>query len=74
MKIIETMKKPKYFPLQIISILIFILLISATANAQVTLPGGIDDVDDETPAAPIGNLVWVGLIVGGYVGVKKIKK
>ncbi len=74
MKIIEIMKKTKSFPRQIISIVFFMLLISATVNAQITLPGGIDDVDDETPAAPIGNLVWAGLIVGGYIGVKKLKK
>ncbi|GGG08495.1 hypothetical protein GCM10011344_06330 [Dokdonia pacifica] len=49
-----------------------VLLVSAlsitTANAQIVFP---DDVDDETPAAPIDGFVGLGIAAGIYFGVRK---
>ncbi|MFC4633103.1 PID-CTERM protein-sorting domain-containing protein [Dokdonia ponticola] len=42
-----------------------------TANAQITFP---DDVDDETPAAPIDGFVGLGIAAGIYFGVRKRAK
>jgi hypothetical protein len=35
--------------------------------------GFTDDVDDE-PVAPINGLIALGLAVGGYLGIKKVRK
>jgi len=39
-----------------------------TANAQITFP---DDVDDETPTAPIDGFVGIGIAAGIYFGARK---
>jgi hypothetical protein len=39
-----------------------------TANAQIIFP---DDVDDETPAAPIDGFVGLGIAAGIYFGTRK---
>ena len=44
------------------------ILSITTANAQITFP---DDVDDETPAAPIDGFVGLGIAAGIYFGVRK---
>ncbi|MDR6301755.1 PID-CTERM protein-sorting domain-containing protein [Mesonia maritima] len=48
------------------------LLVGLTASAQITLPGG-DNVDDETPAAPIDGFVGIALLAGTVFGIKKIR-
>lgn len=40
----------------------------STVNAQITFP---DDVDDETPAAPIDGFIGIGIAAGIYFGVRK---
>ncbi|WP_159432695.1 hypothetical protein [Mesonia phycicola] len=56
------------------SLVFTILLFSCSFSAFAQLPGFGDDVDDETPAAPIDALVCLGFLAGGVYGVKKIKK
>ncbi|SDG39986.1 hypothetical protein [Psychroflexus sediminis] len=56
-------------------ILIIMLLVSTEAFAQQLPPafgGDGDDVNDL--AAPINGLIALGLAVGGYLGVRKLKK
>ncbi|MBS3739511.1 hypothetical protein [Mesohalobacter halotolerans] len=55
--------------------LIIALLIYATSEIYAQLPPGFGDtnVDDTTPA-PISGLVALGVIVGGALGYKKLKK
>lgn len=45
-------------------------LSSAPAVAQISFD---DDVDDETPAAPIDGLLGLGIAAGAWYGVKKLK-
>lgn len=40
------------------------------AQAQITFD---DDVDDETPAAPIDGLLGLGIAAGAWYGVRKLK-
>ncbi len=47
------------------------LVTSTTVHAQITFD---DDVDDTTPAAPIDGLIGLGVVVGAFYGVRKIKK
>ncbi|MBZ9652524.1 hypothetical protein [Psychroflexus montanilacus] len=56
----------------IIGIILVIVLISTEASAQ-GLPPFDDDVGDE-PVAPINGLIALGLAVGGYLGIRKVKK
>ncbi len=45
-------------------------LVSQQAQAQITFD---DDIDDETPAAPIDGLLGLGLAAGAMYGIKKLK-
>jgi len=65
-------QKTHYIMLIIIAV---ILLISTTSYGQGLGDIGIpdDNVDDETPA-PINGLIAIGLAVGGYLGISKVKK
>lgn len=49
----------------------FILLYGTAAQAQIVFD---DDVDDETPAAPIDGLLGLGLAAGVYYGIRKLRK
>jgi len=50
------------------------MLATITVNAQIGLPGdGSGDVGD-TPAAVIDGLLGISLLVGSYLGFKKLKK
>ncbi|MFD2434665.1 hypothetical protein ACFSO9_14710 [Mesonia maritima] len=53
-------------------IAVVILLFTIHIEAQ-NLPSFMDDVDDETPAAPIDGFIGVALAAGVYMGVKKMK-
>ena len=53
-----------------IGIIVILLFISTEASAQ--LPGFDDDVGDE-PVAPINGLIAIGLAVGTYFGLTKLK-
>jgi hypothetical protein len=46
----------------------FMVLGTTQISAQIIFP---DDVDDETPAAPIDGLIGVGLIAGACIGLRK---
>lgn len=55
----------------VLGMLLVMVLLSTEASAQ--LPGFPDDVEDE-PVAPINGLVAIGLAVGGYLGIRKVRK
>lgn len=40
-------------------------------NGGITLPGGQDDIDDQTPPAPIDGFLTIGLIAGAAIGFRK---
>jgi|AntDeeMinimDraft_5_1070356.scaffolds.fasta_scaffold02945_1 hypothetical protein len=66
------MKNKKWFMTAVITIVLSVMPICA--SAYQSLPPGFDDnVDDETPAAPISGLVALGLLAGAGYGIKKIK-
>jgi hypothetical protein len=50
--------------------ILFILLKAMPIHSQITFD---DDVDDTTPAAPIDGLIGLGIAVGAFYGVKKLK-
>lgn len=54
------------------SAVLLLFLIPITAQAQ--LPGFPDDVDDETPAAPIDGFISIAVLMGGIIGYRKLKK
>lgn len=53
---------------------VFMMILSTTANAQTDLP----DAPDDVPAAPIDDcisaLFVIGIVLGGYVFLKKRKQ
>jgi hypothetical protein len=53
---------------------VFMMILSTTANAQTDLP----DAPDDAPAAPIDDcipaLFVIGIVLGGYVFLKKRKQ
>ena len=65
-------KKLKSIKLSLFIVGLF-LSVSFTAHAQLP-PGFDDDVDDETPAAPIDGLLGLGLIAGTAIAYRKLKK
>jgi hypothetical protein len=63
--------KSQYLALVLV---IAFVLISASSYAQ--FPGDVgfpDDTNDEA-AAPISGLIALGLVVGGYLGIRQIRK
>ena len=56
-----------------LALVIAFVLISATSYAQFGDIEFPDDVDDEE-AAPISGLIALGLAVGGYLGIRQIRK
>ncbi|MEO2058721.1 MAG: hypothetical protein ABGW76_01455 [Mesonia sp.] len=55
---------------KIVLTLAALVLITTTMKAQI---GFEDNVDDEV-AAPINGLLWLLMIVGGSLGIFKLKK
>lgn len=49
---------------------VLLLMGSLAANAQITLPGGSDNVED-VPEAPIDGFLTLGLIAGAAIGLRK---
>ena len=66
------MKINKSQYIALVLVLAFIL-ISATSYAQLGDVGFPDDVDDE-PVASISGLIALGLAVGGYLGIRQMRK
>lgn len=55
-------------------IIVALVLVSTTSYGQGLEDIGFpDDVNDE-PVAPINGLIALGLAVGGYLGIKKVRK
>jgi hypothetical protein len=65
------LNKTHYIVLTIIAVIL--LLPTASYGQGLGDIGFPDDVDDEV-AAPINGLIALGLAVGGYLGVRKVKK
>lgn len=58
-----------------LKIFAFAILLSISFSAHAQLPPGFDDdVDDETPAAPIDGLLGLGLVAGTAMAYRKIRK
>ncbi len=53
-------------------LLAFSLFTALPAQAQIQFPD--DDVDDETPTAPIDGFLGLGILAGVYYGIRKLKK
>ena len=66
------MKKNKKQYLSLALVIVFVL-ISASSYAQFGDVGFPDDVGDEA-AAPISGLISLGLLVGGYLGIRQTRK
>jgi hypothetical protein len=47
-----------------------LLMGSLAATAQITLPGGSDNVED-VPDSPIDGFLTIGLIAGAAIGLRK---
>lgn len=58
------------YKFKIVLTLVALVLITSTMKAQI---GFEDNVDDEV-AAPINGLLWLLMIVGGSLGISKLKK
>jgi hypothetical protein len=54
----------------IVLMLCFMALIPQLAEAQIPFD---DNVDDNTPAAPIDDLIGLSLAAGAWYGIKKLK-
>lgn len=63
--------KEKHLLKFILSIFFLFLVCSWDLHAQ--LPSFMDDVDDSSPA-PINGLIGIGLAIGAYLGVQKLKE
>lgn len=48
-----------------------LLMGSLAASAQITLPGGSDNVEDVPADAPIDGFLTIGLIAGAAIGLRK---
>ena len=57
-----------------VMLLCIILLGSMQVFSQSPFDGVSDDVNDETPAASIDLLLYLGLVAGSFLGVKKNQK
>jgi hypothetical protein len=69
------MKTNKTQYLALVLVMVFILM-SASSYAQGPKDigfGGDDDTNDE-PTLPISGLIVLGLAVGGYLGIRQIRK
>ena len=40
-------------------------------NVGIGLPGGSDDIDEETPPVPIDGFLTIGLLAGAAIGFRK---
>lgn len=58
-----------------LKIFAFAILLSISFSAHAQFPPGFDDdVDDETPAAPIDGLLGLGLVAGTAIAYNKFRK
>jgi len=55
-------------------IIVALLLVSTTSYGQGLGDIGFTDDTDDEPVAPINGLIALGLAVGGYLGIKKVRK
>ncbi|GGE22119.1 hypothetical protein [Psychroflexus salis] len=69
------MKNPVYIK-KIVIVLLLIIAFIPDINAQnlEDVFGFNDDNVNDVPEAPIHFLVALGLLIGGFIGVKKFKK
>ncbi|TQD38910.1 hypothetical protein [Haloflavibacter putidus] len=68
------MKKKHIYILSVTLIVCLFMVNTSYAQGLGDLPGFDTGVDDETPAAPINGLIWLGIAVGSYFGVKKLRE
>ncbi|TKS55850.1 hypothetical protein [Mesohalobacter halotolerans] len=58
--------------------IVFVLLLAIVFMPEVNAQGiddafGFEENVDDAPEAPINMLVYIGLIAGSYLGIKKLK-
>ena len=63
-------KVNKLHRLMLVFALCFWALSIQPTNAQISFD---DDVDDQTPAAPIDGFIGLGLAAGAYYGYRKLR-
>jgi len=57
----------------ILTALTMLLITAPAAHSQIGWPDG-DDVNDETPAAPIDGFIGLALVAGAYFGIRKLRE
>ena len=67
------MKINKSQYLVLVLVMVFILM-SASSYAQMGDIGFDDDAGGDEAVAPISGLIALGLAVGGYLGIRQIRK
>ena len=62
--------KTPYMKKNILVLSFFLMMLSMPVMAQ----GFDEDVDDEVPDTPINDYIYVGLVAGALIAIKKLKK
>ena len=60
--------------LRLIIALSLVLCFTAISYSQPDDAFGFEENVDDVPAAPIKMLLYIGLIAGSYLGIKKLKR
>ena len=68
------MKKTAVIKIVIVLLIATVCMADAYAQTIGDAFGFEDDNTNDIPEAPIHFLVYLGLVIGGYLGIKRLKK